>query len=137
MVQTETIAGVHCLHLELGRDVTSQLTYWRGVHLSLKGRMGVGGVCVAMPGPVGVQGVADVFSALGGLAAASLVLHDEDCLCGRQMAMAAAGRGEVRAIFDDLLPAVVWIAARAKAIQLARSLPSLEPELRVRKHARG
>lgn len=135
MTRKETIAGVSCLHIEAGEDIAQAVAFWRGAHVALNGRMGADGVCITVAETLGVDGVRRVFSALGGLPAASVVLSHEDGLHGRQMAMASAELGEVRAVFSDLLSAVMWIAARAKALQLARSLPRLEPELQVHKRA--
>ena len=136
-VQTEVIAGVPCLHLRADAEVAGQLALWRVVELPARGKMGQDGACVVAASLLGERGVAEIFSALTGLPAVTIVLNAQDCECGRRLAMSAALRGEVRAIFDELLPAVVWIAARAKALQLARSLPTLEPELQGRRRVRA
>lgn len=134
MTRKETIAGVSCLHLEAGESVAQAIAYWRGAHVALNGCMGANGVCVTVDRTLGMAGVREVFVALGGLPAASVVLSHEDGVYGRQQSLESAERGEVRAVFNDLLSAVMWIAARAKALQLARSLqkPGLEMQGRRR-----
>lgn len=138
IVQTETIAGVQCLHIEVATvDVPSTVALWRATHLAAHGTMGVVGVCVCIDGVMGRLALESLFHSLRGLPAASIVLNPRDCHEGRHLSMAAAQLGEIRAIFDDLLTAVVWIAARAKALLLARSLPKLEPELQEHRRVRA
>lgn len=138
VVRTETIAGVQCLHLEAeGADIEALVALWRGVHLALKGGKGKEGVCIYVKQPIGPQGMESLFCALSGLPAASVVVCPQDYNAGKRLALESAERGEIRAIFGDLLTAVVWIAARAKALLLARTLPRLEPELLARKRVRA
>lgn len=125
------------VHIRIERNqrggVQAGIALWAATQFSACEKARAAGLVVVCGQPIGADGYDGLIASASTIPVLALVVDPWDLPQDATYAARAAERGLIRRVFTDPKSAAVWASARAKALRLARSLPTLSPELQARR----